>query len=250
MALTDSLIAAWELDEASGNRSDSHSNGLTLTDNGTVGAATGLVYGNAASFASASTEYLSRASESLLQMGDIDFTIEAWVYPTDVTTNRQIVSKDDETNGREYTLDLKPAAPRLYIAGGAGSDLVEWGSALSTNTWYHILASHKTSNSELRIRVNLGTPVTATASSAPPTGTAQFRIGAREYASAEGYMEGRIGPVRIWKRLLTTDEETSLYNSGSGLAYASFGGGRTTKNSRSNPLGVRAGLHRAVVTKR
>ena len=35
--LTNGLVAYWPLNEASGTRSDSHSNSLDLTDNNTVG---------------------------------------------------------------------------------------------------------------------------------------------------------------------------------------------------------------------
>ncbi len=77
--LLNNLIAHWKLDESSGNRADSHTNGLTLTDNDTVPSATGKVYGLAADIEIGNTEWLSRVSESLLQFGDIDFSFDAWV---------------------------------------------------------------------------------------------------------------------------------------------------------------------------
>ena len=52
------IIAWWTLDETSGSRSDSHGT-ATLSDNNTVGYATGK-QSNAASFVEANTEYLSR----------------------------------------------------------------------------------------------------------------------------------------------------------------------------------------------
>ena len=37
--------------------------------------------------------------------------------------------------------------------------------------------------------------------------------------NAAYYHDGLIDEVGVWSRLLTADEKTALYNSGSGLAY-------------------------------
>src|SRR5262252_1520277 len=74
------LISYWKLDEVSGSRVDTKGTN-TLTDNNTVTSTTGII-NNAASFAAASSEYLSLASNATVQTGDIDFTITAWVKMT------------------------------------------------------------------------------------------------------------------------------------------------------------------------
>src|SRR5690242_13052659 len=79
-SLANGLVAFWDLGEASGQRNDSHTNLLHLTDNNTVTSAAGLV-GTAAQFTAANTEYLSRVSESLLQTAggpNNSFTVAGW----------------------------------------------------------------------------------------------------------------------------------------------------------------------------
>ena len=71
------LIAYWTLDEASGTRVDAHGNN-DLSDNNTVTSTTGKV-GDAAAFATANSEYLSRADNADLSVGNIDFTFDLWL---------------------------------------------------------------------------------------------------------------------------------------------------------------------------
>lgn len=92
------------------------------------------------------------------------------------------------------------------------------------------------------IQVNNGTPDSAaTSGTAPNTSAAEFRIGAREYAGFEGYFDGLIDQVGIWKRVLTAQERTDLYNAGAGLSYADMSGGAAAtpvRIRRSALLGV------------
>lgn len=233
MALTDNLIAAWELDEASGSRADSHGS-QTLTDNNTVGAGAGLVHANAASFVRANSEYLSRASEAALQTGDIDFTFEMWFriptgsMPSDLGGNVQFVTKDVDSpaSARDYTIDAPTTDQvRFYLGGGGGGGgIVTSAVTLSPDTWYQAVCWHDSTADTLSIRINDATTTSAIDGSVFDVSVAEFRIGARAYSGAEQYFDGRIGPVRFWKRVLTGGEITQLYNGGAGLAYSSFGG--------------------------
>lgn len=233
-AAAGAAVAHWSMDEASGSRSDSVGS-QTLTDNNTVLGGTGK-FNNGADFERDTTEYLSRASSSTLQMGDVDFTIRAWVKletlpPTGV--DYMVVAKDVNTpaNSRDYTLDISRTTynPRFYVNGGGGGLVASWGSGLSTGTWYLIHAWHDASANELGISVNAGTPVTATTGgTAPETSAAEFRIGARAYAGAQGYFDGVIDDVVILKgHVMTSAERTADYNSGTGVAFSDWnpGGG-------------------------
>lgn len=228
MALTDSLISYWKLDEASGTRVDVHGSN-DLTDNNTVGSASGKI-NNGADFESANSEFLSHTSNSDLQTGDIDFTFTAWIN-IETLVHGIIVSKDDDAaNSRDYTLDMGDfQSPRFYIKGG--THLVEWSGDLSTSTWYFIVGWHDATANTVNLQVNNATPESATTSgTAPDVSSAVFMIGAREYSGFEGYFDGIIDEVGFWKRVLTSQERTDLYNSGNGLSYDSFGGGT------ANPL--------------
>src|SRR5678815_5281605 len=91
MALTDSLIAFWELEEASGTRVDAHG-ANDLSDNATVTSAAGKV-GTAADFEVGNSEFLSIVDNPDLSVADIDFTWCAWVNSESLDTTRYILSK-------------------------------------------------------------------------------------------------------------------------------------------------------------
>jgi hypothetical protein len=61
---------------------------------------------------------------------------------------------------------------------------------------------------------------TSTSGQAPVTGASDFNIGRRQ--AGDFYTDGLIDQVGIWKRKLTSDEITYLYNSGNGRSYADF----------------------------
>jgi hypothetical protein len=221
--LTTSLIAYWELGEASGNRADSHGSN-TLADNNTVTQAAGKV-GNAADFERDNTEYLSIADNAALSTGDIDVTMCAWVYFESLAMGagqiRQIISKEGASDG-EYYLFYDSTADRLsftvYGASAYGSGgAVNWGSAPSATTWYFVCGEHNASANTIRIKVNDGAWVSVGHSAGIFDSDGAFRLGLNSAAQS---MDGLIDQVGFWKRTLTDAEHSFLYNSGNGRSYA------------------------------
>ena len=80
-SLFDDLVAYWNLNETSGDRADATGNGHTLTDNNTVGYATGKI-NNAASFVAANSGYLSIADPFYYN----EITICGWINANDNIT--------------------------------------------------------------------------------------------------------------------------------------------------------------------
>lgn len=222
MALTDSLISYWTMDETSGTRYDSVvATGNDLTDNNTVGYGTGII-SNGADFIPANSEYLSHTSNASLQTGDIDFTFAAWFKIDDLNT-RAIISKDDGLGTRDYRITYLAGALRFYV-NASGATQVASAAAISTGTWYYVVAWHDASANTINIQVNNGTVDSAGIGALSAASTNPFLIGANTVGSATNFWDGLIDEVGFWKRVLTSDERTSLYNSGAGLAYP-FGGG-------------------------
>lgn len=239
MALTDNLISYWALDEASGTRVDSHGSN-DLADNNTVGSGTGKI-SNAASFVRANAESLSIADNTDLSTGDIDFSISLWINPSASTSYPAILTKDDNGSQREYGFYIEASTQKVsffVFSSGGTFAAAEWASALSTGTWYHVVGYHDSVNNVIGIAVNAGTPVTTAHSIGVRDGTAAFHIGIRGDGN-EGY-DGLIDEVGFWKKVLSSQERTDLYNGGSGLAYGSFGGGGGggTANLLSGKLGM------------
>lgn len=221
--LLTNLVAAWELDESGGPRNDSHGYNSLLDSTVTL-SATGLVHTLAADFEAGSNNYLSRPSSTELSIGDIDFTIEAWVkLESEPASYPEILGKWGVTDAgqRDYTLYYNSVADRMEF-GVSGTGLQSGVStvtannfgAITTGVWYHVVAWHDATANQIGISVNNGTANTVSHSAGIHLGTTDFAIGGRRS------WDGLIGPVRFWKnRMLSSTDRTNLYNGGAGLAY-------------------------------
>jgi len=218
------LVAYWALDEASGTRADSHTNSLDLTDNNTVGQVTGNTYANAADFVAAQSEYLSHASNSLLQ--PLSLTFSMWVKP-DILTGGVIpfLSKHDSVGTQQsYLLYYYAPTAKLYWAvyhpDGTVSQPASAVTPMVVGNWYHIVVTVDDQN-ELQLIINNGTPAVLAVTKSLKTSTGLFGIGAYySNSSPISLMDGAAGPVSFWNRVLTSSEITTLHNSGAGLKYS------------------------------
>ena len=226
MSLATNLAVSWELTEASGNATDSVGS-ETLTDNNSVSSDTGVVYSTARKFVRTSSQYLSRTDDATLSMGDIDFTWEVWVNLATATTTRQMLLGKDLSGTREYFLAFRNVASdrfswSVYNSGGTAGEVTASNfGAPSASTWYQIICIHDSVNNLISIGVNNGTPNTLSWSTGVNDGTAEFRLGARAFVGFNDFLNGDLGPVRLWKnRVLSSSDITELYNSGAGRTYS------------------------------
>lgn len=221
------LAAWWKLDEASGTRADSHTNGLDLTDNNTVGSATGVV-SDAADFVSANSEYLSVADNAALDFTTA-FAVSFWAKNTSASfANYQTYFAKGTFSGNPYGLyqAAGPSTLRLLLNPPSGSiglaDVAGW----SGTDWVHVVINYDGSGSTNADKVQvyfdgvsrtLG-GITQNIPSELKTDSSDLRIG--HYASLSGsYLNGKMDELAMWSRTLTTDEIADLYNGGSGITY-------------------------------
>ena len=224
-SLLTNLVSWWSLDETSGTRYDSHGSN-DLTDNATVTYAAGK-QGNAAEFVNANAEYLDRATTAALKGPAAgDFTIALWVYLGTAADLRGIIDYGYGASAGQYNY-------RLRRRGASGVGYLSWlvpnsGSEVKADTtdpvfltessWYFVIADYDSTADLIGISLNNGTRDTASVTTPNDVGSSPtFRIGAEKFAGRS--WDGLIDEVAYWSRLLTTDEKTSLYNSGSGIAY-------------------------------
>jgi hypothetical protein len=224
-ALRNSLVAYWTLDEASGTRADS-AGANTLTDMGSVTQATGKL-GQAAQFSGAAANYLRIADNAALSMGDIDFTVAAWVYLDVVTATNVVLSKGNDAGGTgqtAYTLQILNGQAQFFVGSGSARAQVNSSVTMSVSTWYWVCAWHDSVGNTINISVNDGTAVSQAWANGSFDDTFELCLG--RYANYNGGLfRGRIDSVGIWKRLLTGAERTSLYNAGAGLDHPFAGTG-------------------------
>lgn len=220
-----SLIAWWTMDETSGTRYDSHGSN-DLSDGNTVGYGTGIK-SNAADFEYTSgNEHLYAASNSELQMGGTDFTITFWVKVESfaASSGNWFVNKRGNTDNLEYQVYSQKAtgAPRFGTWDSLGNaDYLSPTTAITTGEWHFIVASFNNTSKLKSISMDNETPTTTTLTGVTiPSGTAQMAIGNASWnPTANLAHDGMIDEVAIWKRVLTADEITWLYNSGAGRTY-------------------------------
>lgn len=223
MAIIDNLVVYWKLDEASGNRADSHSTN-TLTDNNTVTSAAAIL-NNGGSFSAGNLEYLSIADNAALSTGDIDYSWQWWVKLASAGSQRVGPGKWAVPQ-REYLLWYDSTGNRFNFnvsydgTNNTGVAANNFG-AVSMGVFYCIHCGHDSVNNLIWITVNAGTADTAAHSTGSFDSSSAFEIGRNAEAAALSafYMDGVVDEVAFWKRTLSSGDRTSLYNSGAGLAY-------------------------------
>lgn len=226
-SLIKNLIGWWNLGEASGTRFDSTSNHLDLTAVNNPGNTPGVI-GNAIHLVKASSQYCTRANESLLQTGNVDFTVAAWArLTTDVAGN--IAAKQNVLAAEWNMANGLNAGTLEFTAYPGGSPNRALIANPGTGVWFFIVGWWDSSALTAHVQLNNGTPVDQVAgSSAIVASTASFDIGTRFGGLLEDW-NGDIGPVGLWKSaaggggILTTTQRTNLYNVGAGVTFPFVG---------------------------
>jgi hypothetical protein len=232
-ALSDNLIACWSLDETSGTRADSVGSN-NLTDNNTVLSGTGK-FSNAADFETGNSEYLSIADNTDLSTGNIDFTFAAWVNAESVlgsNSGRYIVSKHGASGNFEWGMTHEDQASverfRANVVANGTSPFVSVAAdnlgTPSIATWYYVVFWHDATANTINIQVDNGTANSTAHSAGVFDGNGTFALGAYAQTPSK-FFDGMIDEAAFWKRVLTADERTELYNSGTGMACSSIEGG-------------------------
>lgn len=234
-SLSTSLVSYWELEEiqtGSGvTRVDSHGTN-DLTDNNTVGDATGIE-GTGADIELSNSEHLSitDASQTGLDLSG-DFTIQTWVKFESLPSNGAgmgIITKDTLTTANAYFMSVFTSGGVVYAYNQVNrttTDLVQNFAAWnpSTGVWYHLLLVYDASAGNLKFYVdnsllanNTDGTVTSIQNNSLP-----FSIGSHD---GKRFFDGVIDEVAVWSKVLSSTERADLYNSGSAIPYDAGGGG-------------------------
>lgn len=230
---TANLIAYWSMDETSGTRADSHTGGLDLTDNNTVGYATG-VQSNAGQFVRANSEYLSRADAAAISPTSA-MSMSAWMYRDSGSASYYPICKGTYSSDWAWFLAFfADGRPIVYVATAAsdpGNTYGLYGSdVIGTSAWHHIAIVYDGAGSGNSGRLKLyvdGSEITLTYTGTIPASlrddAGPLHIGGLD--GFGGYWDGRIDEVAYFDDALTADEVSWLYNAGAGRTYADLGGG-------------------------
>lgn len=226
------LSAWWSLNETSGTRSDSHSNGLDLTDNNTVGSATGLL-SNAASFNKANSEYFNAADDSSLDF-TTEFTASLWLKQVAYVGSdyEAYIAKGPFTSS-SFVIYNRYSQNTLKILLNYNNIVAQFNLAsftLSTSSFDHLVVrydgSESTNATKLRVfKNNSELTGSGSFSGTMPTSllnrSGDFYVGYQP-GQSNSYFSGEMDELALWSRALTTDEISDLYNAGSGISYGNL----------------------------
>jgi hypothetical protein len=218
------LVSYWKLDEASGTRNDSHGTNH-LTDNNTVGAAAAKI-NDGADFERDNSEYLSIATNSDLETGDVSFSFQAWVSIESTGLNHILLAKNESGVSEEYRFYIDTSQKvvfQLRKADNSATVTVTGGTALSAGTLYHVVVVHDATANMMTLYLNGVVDGGPTAiAGGVRVSTNGFRLG-RGSGAETAYLDGILDEVGFWKAALTADQVTWLRNGGSGRAYSTLG---------------------------
>lgn len=217
-------IAQWKFNnngnDSIGANHLTNNNSATFTT-GKLGGATG-----ATQLVVASSQYWTVSDNANLSLGDVDFSIAAWVYIDSTSTFRMIASKSGAGNAGdvEFYLCYRGGVDRFrfLISSGVATTTVDannFGSP-SVATWYCVIAWHDATANIINISVNDSTETATSWSNGSHDTASPFSVGA--LGEGFGAFDGRIDNVCFAKSaaggggVLSAAQRTAFYNAGVG----------------------------------
>jgi hypothetical protein len=209
------LQAYWRLEEASGLRFDSISNGD----------------GPAARFVRASSQRLSIADNAALSMGTgVSCSIGCFGYLDNLTNEQAFLGKFDTTgNQRGYVLRYRSASTEFRVdwspdGTSATQKTISSLVAPAAGQWYHLLFVYDATAAAASFYLNNVLQGTLAETVGVFDNTAAFIIGAY-LTGTFANLDGRVARAGVWKRVLTAAERAEYYNDGRGKRYVNLSPG-------------------------
>ena len=227
-ALLDGLNGYWKLDESSGTIAVD----ATGTENGSTTATVNVVgkLGRAYEYDAASDITIIPYNTNVTPKGTA-FSVSIWfnIDSLPTVTGRGNYLMQIGHNASPYlchSIEVDNADNKITVRSTNASETlfeVRSTSAISVDTWYHLVFINAGDGKDLKIYIN-GTDVTASTVTFTGTifeglATNNINFGNSYSGAPSSYFDGTLDSPAIWGRALTSGEVTILYNSTNGLTY-------------------------------
>lgn len=183
------------------------SSGITADNNGY------FIFNGSSSIIDTNSTYINTGGSYTLSSSVSDYTLEAWIYvetSQGTTTNADSIIGSTSSIGVGMQVGESGGLPRINF--GARSTSNFYGSTFSYNQWYHVVWAHDYGNIST-VYMNGVQDVTSSGSSYNiSSGTyGNITIG-NSSSRVTGYYDGKMGPVRMYNRAITSTEVTQNFN--------------------------------------
>ena len=163
-----------------------------------------------ASFVFPGDGYVKVKDSDLLDFGSGQFTIAAWIRPTETKVAYIVLKSKDANNNSPYSLDIFPGVVRAFVRTNTDEQfLIEGESPIEKGIWQHIAVTF--TGEQLTIYYN-GQSEGSVAVDRPLAITnGDLAIGAKEDSFPASAYKGKIDNVRIFDKALTSAQIKNLY---------------------------------------
>lgn len=181
---------------------DSSANAAVITRNGnaTQGTLSPYIGGGGSIYLNGTTDYLTAPANTVFTLGTGDFTVEAWINPTNVATTAYIMSMNYEgtTPSGQWALYMTGAGAtkQFWFNSSAGNNMASATVNLAANAWAHVAYTRSGTSGRFFVNgVQVGT--TLTDSKNYPAASGTFYVG--RMSTAANYFPGYISDARVVK---------------------------------------------------
>ncbi|OGC47516.1 hypothetical protein A2886_03265 [candidate division WWE3 bacterium RIFCSPHIGHO2_01_FULL_42_13] len=167
------------------------------------------------------TDDYAVTSASLSNMFSNGISVSAWVkYPNFTNHNRTVTIENAAGTDYDVWLQANQTTGLVQFGSGGATKYKNSSSALSVDTWYHILGVTDYTNGGTKIYINgrdNGGTVNATPTYTSSKGT--LDIGRLMSASSASYGAGQFDDIRVFNYPLTAAQVRTIYNQGGAVRY-------------------------------
>ena len=154
-------------------------------------------------------DYVVVPSNTGLQVGAGNFTVEFWAKASQVNSLfHYVVTKDNTNSNMEFLVGL--GSNDKWFCNVKGLNYIGSTNFVTPNVWYHVACTYDGATQALYVNGVL--QGTVAVGSAPLTSPADILIGGRTASSPQQFFAGDIDEVRIWNYARTACQISSYMN--------------------------------------